>query len=177
MSAPSVAAHELSAEFAERLGRWVKHEREARGWSPGYLARRCGLSRTAIRDLEDGRPDGRRPSATIETMVRLAVGFGYDPGYVFLAVAGNTKHPWPSFSRYLIVLQDIPEADRELALAVLQGIRDARAGNQSPPPATRKASRRSAARERAAASKGSGSSNNLSDWLLGQNWYLQRRGA
>lgn len=174
MSVSVVQANELSAEFAERLGQWVKREREARGWSPGYLARRCGLSRTAIRDLEDGRPDGRRPSATIETMVRLAVGFGYDPGYVFLALGGNTGSPWPSLDRYLIVLQDIPEEDRDLALAVLQGIRAARGGGNTHPPAPRKPARRSGAREGAASPEASGSRNGRSDWLIGQILNLQR---
>jgi transcriptional regulator with XRE-family HTH domain len=72
------------------LGAWVKHEREARGWSQSELARRAGLSSVFVNLIEQGK----RPKPSGETLQALARAFEIEVGAVYAAVrAGQPASP------------------------------------------------------------------------------------
>jgi transcriptional regulator with XRE-family HTH domain len=67
---PRVSAtdHALSMDDA-RLGRTIRVLRQRRGWRQADLGRRCGLSRSAVSDIERGRAD-RYTIASVRRLLR-----------------------------------------------------------------------------------------------------------
>ena len=68
------------------LGNWLRGQREKRGWSQSELARRAGISATAINLLESNRR--RQPQA--DTAHKLAQVFGITPDELYRAAYAET---------------------------------------------------------------------------------------
>jgi transcriptional regulator with XRE-family HTH domain len=67
------------------FGKWVKAERDRRGWSQSETARRAGITSQAVNQLERGKV--RSPNA--ETAAGFARAFGMTESEMYQAAYGN----------------------------------------------------------------------------------------
>jgi len=58
----------------ERIGRNVKHQRQALGWTHAELAKRAGMHRISVAQVEGGR------AVSIRTLEKLAKALRVKPG-------------------------------------------------------------------------------------------------
>lgn len=68
------------------LGEWIRGQREQQGWSQSELARRAGISATAINLLENNKR--RQPQA--DTAKRIAGAFGVTVEEMYRAAYGDS---------------------------------------------------------------------------------------
>ena len=101
------------------IGKWLLLEAEERGWSQSELARRAGLSRTAVNDIINGKafpgPDFCRA---------IARALGYPQEFVF-RLAGLIDDPAPPGSSPETIalaqlLAQLPPEDREEILTLVK---------------------------------------------------------
>lgn len=78
----------MSLDFV-RLGRLVAAAREARGWRQEDLAQAAGMSRSAIQNLERGRPFRRMPP----TLKRVEQELGWEAGAARIILEGGDPSP------------------------------------------------------------------------------------
>jgi transcriptional regulator with XRE-family HTH domain len=120
---------------APRFASWLRRWKEAEGLEWGDIAKKGGLSTSALHELARGTPrthgtgrdraKGINPSVTI--MARVAMGLGLDLGYVLSkAGLGTGSDRWSNFSR----------DDRRLLVAALRdsALRYSTLDDQLPPP-------------------------------------------
>lgn len=62
------------------VGQRIREARDARGWSQGELAERCGLSRPTIARIEAGQHVRMGTLETVARALELTVELGQDAG-------------------------------------------------------------------------------------------------
>ena len=111
------------------LGEWIRLQREQRGWSQSELARRAGLSATAINLLESNRR--RQPQS--DTAQKLARAFDLSVEEMYRAAYGETI-PDGSDAELREQWERLPNWQKRLALMLLDAnlrVQQELAGTQS----------------------------------------------
>lgn len=108
----AVISHRV--EIDETFRNNLKTVRESRGLNPDELARKAGLNRRGVRDIEEGRSQ----SPKLSTVFKLAEALSIDPG-VLLGLG-----PRPTIRRELVdFLGQYDEAGQARLLGALEAFR------------------------------------------------------